>query len=51
MYNCNIVDDTDNNNTSCVCESIESVLQVVDTEEVNVTDVEQIANKSMVNIN
>ncbi|XP_022162174.1 zinc finger MYM-type protein 1-like, partial [Myzus persicae] len=34
----------DNNNTNCECESIESVAQVVDTEVVNVTDVEQIAN-------
>lgn len=46
MYgcSCNIVGSTDNNNSNCECESIESVAQVVDTEVVNVTDVEQIAN-------
>jgi len=44
MYGCNIADGTDNNNTNCVCESMKSVVQVIDTERVNVTDVEQISN-------
>ncbi|KAL4143576.1 hypothetical protein QTP88_005894 [Uroleucon formosanum] len=51
MYGCNIVGDTDNNNKNCECESIEYVAQVVDTEVVNVTDVEQIANARVNELN